>query len=87
MTTGLFARTDAEATRHDAPARTKPRFLVIVSRDRPELFDEMTRRFQNSPDTSVVFEGEHRDVPLDCARRRAMDADLWVAGYAIIRTY
>lgn len=88
MTTGLFARTSPEAMRHAAPDRTQCRYMVVVSSDRPELFDEMTRRFQNSPDTSVVFdrELERRDAPSDGELRRAIETNLWIDGYAIIRT-
>ena len=87
MTTGLFAQTATEATRHEDPGTT-PRYSVIVSRDRPELFDDMVRRFSNSPDTSVVFDQEvdRRDARGDHQRRRAIDVHLWVDGYAIIRT-
>ena len=84
MMTGLFARTAADAVKHEAPDPTKLRYTVIVSRDRPELFDEMIRRFQNSPDTSVIF--DRRAETTDSGRRRAIDADLWVAGYTIIRS-
>jgi len=86
MTTGLFARTAADATKHEAPDPTKLRYTVIVSRDRPELFDEMIRRFQSTPDTSVIFDSERRAEAHDSGRRRAIDADLWVAGYTIIRS-
>jgi len=46
----------------------------------------MIRRFQNSPDTSVIFDSERRAEAHDSGRRRAIDADLWVAGYTIIRS-
>ena len=87
MTTGLFARTSTEATRHATSTGTTLRYLVVVSHDRPELFDEMIGRFRNSPDTTVISESEfaRRDTPAACEDRRAIEANLWVDGYVIIR--
>ena len=84
--TGLLARTP-EAARHTGGEGTTVRYVVIVARDRPELFDELTVRFRNSPDTSVVMDqrGERSDAPADYERRRAIEARLWVDGYVIVR--
>ncbi|MBI2217277.1 MAG: hypothetical protein HYU51_08270 [Candidatus Rokubacteria bacterium] len=74
------------------------RYLVIVSRERPDLFDELKRRFAGDPTVQVLLDrrvGERRQR--EHARpgeRRGRDrreatmhvtASLWLAGYVIVR--
>ena len=74
------------------------RHLVIVARDRPDLHDDMQRRFAGNASVDVIFDrrlGERReravarDRDLRDADRRQSDEDvqagLWVAGYLLVR--
>jgi hypothetical protein len=74
------------------------RYLVIVSRERPDLFDEMQRRFASDPTVQVLLDrrdGDRRQREhARPAERRARDrrettmhvtASLWLAGYVIVR--
>jgi hypothetical protein len=84
--TGQLARTPE--VRHAGSEAPTLRYVVIVARDRPDLFDELTERFRNSPDTSVVIDqrSERAHPPTEYERRRAIDARLWVDGYVIVRS-
>jgi hypothetical protein len=72
--------------------------LVIVARDRPDLHDELRRRFANNALIDVIFDrrlGERREGAVVRERerrggdRRQADEDvqpeMWVAGYLIVR--
>ena len=87
MATGLDS-TSTDASPQDTPDGSKPRNIVIVSHDRPELFDQLTQRFQNSPDTSIVRDDDVKrlDLPVDSDGWRSIDALLSVTGYTMVRT-
>jgi hypothetical protein len=72
--------------------------LVIVSRDRPELYGELERRFAGNTLVGVIFDrrvGERRArSKVRIAERRSnerrqadedVQAEFWVAGYLIVR--
>ncbi len=78
--------------------RQDVRYLVIVSRERPELYDELTRRFSDDPTVEVIVdrrvaERRQRDVERGNDRRTSdrrqatmqVTASLWLAGYVIVR--
>jgi hypothetical protein len=74
------------------------RYVLIVSRERPELYDEMRRRFTGDATVDVVVDRRvgdrrHRDEGRSDDRRRGdrrqaamhVTASLWLAGYVIVR--
>ena len=85
--TGQLAPTPREAARFaGGDGAATLRYVVIVARDRPDLFDELSDRFRHSTDTTVVMEQQSHEVgPVDYERRRALEARLWVDGYVIVR--
>jgi hypothetical protein len=77
---------------------TDVRYLVIVSRERPELLAELERRFGGEPGVTVLLDRRVADRRQHDARfaddRRERDrrtpaiqvsASLWLAGYVIVR--
>lgn len=83
------------------PQESQPaavRYLVIVSRERPDLYEELTRRFAGDPTARVFYDrrvGDRRQREHPTAdERRGTDrrqstmqvtAGLWLAGYVIVR--
>ncbi|MBI1734916.1 MAG: hypothetical protein HYR51_07060 [Candidatus Rokubacteria bacterium] len=71
------------------------RHLVIVARDRPELFDSLTHRFAADPGVDVMVDRRlgpgHTVVSLaalpDDRRQNpeGVEARLWVEGYVVVR--
>ncbi len=71
------------------------RHLVIVARDRPELFESLTHRFASDADVDVLLDRRVRPPHVDPQRvvhsedRRQspedVEARLWVEGYVIVR--
>ncbi|MBI2204688.1 MAG: hypothetical protein HYU41_12635 [Candidatus Rokubacteria bacterium] len=65
------------------------RHLVIVARDRPELFENLTRRLPSSPSLQVVMDRRHTaPATARTPERRGTDEDapaLWVQGFIIVR--
>ena len=68
--------------------------LVIVARDRPELFESLTHRFAGDTDVDVLLDRRVRALLADLSRvysedRRQnpedLEARLWVEGYVIVR--
>lgn len=84
-----------------APQESRPaavRYLVIVSRERPDLYEELSRRFADDPTARVFYDRRagdrrQRDAPAPTERRRTdrrqatmqVTAGLWLAGYVIVR--
>jgi hypothetical protein len=77
---------------------TDVHYLVIVSRERPDIYDEMARRFAEDPTVRVILdrrvveryqsEGDRQDDRSPGERRTTamqVTASLWLAGYVIVR--
>lgn len=71
------------------------RHLVIVARDRPELFESLTHRFADDRGVDVLIDCRHgighavvspAAVPDDRRHNtEAVEARLWVEGYVVVR--
>jgi hypothetical protein len=70
------------------------RYLVIVARDRPDLYEQLTRQFANDANVRVMFDRRlteddaAAEDPRRANRRHAnmqVLAKLWLAGYAVVR--
>jgi hypothetical protein len=71
------------------------RHLVIVARDRPELFESLTHRFAGDAGVDVLLDRRVRPPHFDTLssvaaedRRQSpedVEARLWVEGYVIVR--
>jgi hypothetical protein len=69
------------------------RHLVIVARDRPELFESLTHRFAADRGVDVLVDrrlGRSHAVPAEGSDDRRQNAEsvearLWVEGYVVVR--
>ena len=72
------------------------RYLLIISRDEPKLYEYLKNHFAGRPDVDVVFDRRHRQrrqrtasAPLERRqadrRQRSVDEDLAALGVAIAR--
>ena len=63
--------------------------LVIVDRNRPDVYQRMTDRFASDPKVRVMFDRRSRVTELPSDRRRDEDeskANLWDEGYIVVVT-
>lgn len=91
--------TEVDPARRDAERPVPLRHLMIVARDRPDLYDQFTRQFAHDPVVDVILDRRVRErrhrAELRLPNRREGDrresavyvqSALWLPGYVVVRS-